>query len=283
MALMTRQQIGPWGCCRPLLSGGGWDFDETDHERDFRLMTYQLGRDLNLTYDPQRGWFNFVLYSEGPQSWHSALNATQRLRKSSRYAQEWIDRLQATDPSPTHMALVKNDEAPLLWNPCVFDDPESPSAVAGDRCGCLTTLYDPLTWMPVVKEHERTVGGDSERWKYWTFSPLSLPEGQVLERLIIDQEAGVMWLRNDRGELHFLPEKVAEGYEVGYGGSGPGKLAAMIEKIVDSDGHDVTPDTNQVTAHPHLKDWTSSPESKQTRELSLAQLEALRATGNAPA
>ncbi len=246
-------------------------------------MTYQPRREFNLSYDPQRGWFNFVLYSETPKLWGSALNATQQLRKSSRYTQEWIGRLQDIEPTPLHMALVSNDEAPRLWDPCVFDDPESPSAVAGDGCLCLTTLYDPLTWMPVVKQHYRTVSGNIENWTYWTFSPLSLPEGPALERLIIDQDAGVMWLRNDRGELHFLPEKTGEGYNVGYGGGGPGKFAAMIEKIVASDGHDITPDTSQVTANRHLKDWTSSPVSDRTQELSLAQLRTLRTTGTAPA
>ncbi|SEP46522.1 hypothetical protein SAMN04489732_110276 [Amycolatopsis saalfeldensis] len=246
-------------------------------------MTYQPERELNLTYDPQRGWFDFVLYSETPKLWGAALNATQQLRDSSRYTQEWIGRLQDTEPTPLHMALVSNDDAPRLWSSCVFDDPESQSAVAGDGCLCLTTFYDPLTWMPVVKQHYRTVTGNIETWTYWTFSPLSLPEGQVLERLIIDQDAGVMWLRNDRGELYFLPEKTGAGYSVGYGGGGPGKFAAMIEKIVASDGHDVTPDTSQVTANRHLTDWTSSPVSDRTRELSLAQLRTLRATGTAPA
>lgn len=149
------------------------------------------------------------------------------------------------------MALVRNDEASRLWNTCVFDDPESPSALDRDGCLCMTTFYDPLTCLPVVKEHYRTVSGNIERWDYWTFSPLSLPEGQALERLIIDRDAGVMWLRNDRGELHFLPEERGEGYEVGYSGSGPGNLADMIEKFVASDGHDVTPNTHHVTAHPH--------------------------------
>jgi hypothetical protein len=213
-----------------------------------------------------------VLYSETPTLWGSALNATQQLRKPSRYTEEWIGRLQDTGPTPLHLALVSNNDAPRLWHPCVFDDPESPSAIAGDGCLCPTTLYDPLTWMPVVKEHYRTVSGNIDEWTYWTFSPLSLPEGQVLERLIIDQDAGVMWLRNDRGELHFPPEKTGEGYSVGYGGGGPGKFAAMIEKIVASDGRDVTPDTSRVTANRHLNEWTSSPVSDRTRELSLAQL-----------
>lgn len=247
-------------------------------------MAYQPGRELNLTYD-QRGYFEFVLYNEPPNYCGSALNATQRLREPSRsrYAQEWISRLQHTEPNPLHMVLVSNDKAPRLWNPCVVDDPESPSALDRDGCLCMTTFHDPLTGLPVVKEHYRTVSGNIEYWEYWTFAPLSLPEGQALERLIIDRDAHVMWLRNDRGELHFLPEERGEGYEVGYGGGGPGKLADMIEKFVASDGHDVTPNTRHVTAHPHLKDWTSSPESKQTRELSLAQLRALRTTGNAPA
>jgi|SRR5690606_10192560 len=246
-------------------------------------MTYQPGRELNLTYDPQWGRFNFVLYSEQPTEWTSALNATQRLRKSSEYAREWTDRLQGTDPSPLHLALVSKEEAPRLWAPCVFDDPESSSAVAADGCLCLSTFYDPLTWMPVVKEHYRTVTGNIEYWEYWTFAPLSLPEGQTLERLIIDEDAGVMWLRNDRDELHFLPEERGKGYSVGYAGGGPGKLAKMIEKIVVSDGHDFTPNTSHVAAHPHLSEWTSSPEAKQTRELSLAQLKTLRETGTFPA
>jgi hypothetical protein len=246
-------------------------------------MSFLPERYLLLTYDPQRGWFHFVLYSESPTNWISAINATQQLSKPSRYMQEWVDRLRPTEPTPLHMTLVPNKDAPRLWAPCVSDDPQSPSAIGDDGCLCLTTLYDPLTWMPVVKEHYRTVGGNIENWTYWTLSPLSLPEGQVLERLIIDVEADVMWLRNDRGELHLLPEKNGEGNGVGYGGSGPGKFAEMIEKIVASDGRDFTPDTSQVTAHRHLNDWTSSPKSKQTRELTLAQLRDVRATGTAPA
>lgn len=152
----------------------------------------------------------------------------------------------------------------------------------GDGCLCLTTICDPLTWMSVVKQHYRTVSGNIENWTYWTFSALSLPEGQVLERLITDLDAGVMWLRNDCGELQFLSEKSGEGYSVGYDGGGPWKFATMIEKIVASDGRDVTPDTSQVTADRHLIDWTSSPASNRTRELSLAQLRTLRTTGATP-
>src|SRR6184192_432365 len=37
-------------------------------------MTYQPGRELNLTYEPQRGWFNFVLYSETPKLWGYSLD-----------------------------------------------------------------------------------------------------------------------------------------------------------------------------------------------------------------
>jgi hypothetical protein len=57
----------------------------------------------------------------------------------------------------------------------------------------------------------------------------------------------------------------------------------MIEKIVASDGHDVTPNTSQVTANRHLRNWTSSAVSDRTRELTLAQLRTLRTTGTAPA
>jgi hypothetical protein len=115
----------------------------------------------------------------------------------------------------------------------VYSDPESPSAIAGDGCVCWQTYRDPETWLPVAAHHYRTVSGNIEHWDYKTYAPLSVPEGECLEALIIDREARVFWVRTDRGALHLLPEKQGAGYEVGYGGGGPTELARMILKTLE--------------------------------------------------
>ncbi|MDM4723364.1 hypothetical protein QTQ03_28580 [Micromonospora sp. WMMA1363] len=243
-------------------------------------MTYQHHQDLHLTYSPERGYWHFMLYIEPPGHTGSAINAAQQLDASaSRYAAEWRDRLTLCAPDALHVSLVTPDDAPKLWHPCVYDDPDSPSAIAGDGCVCWQTFRDPITWLPVAVHHYRTVTGKHEHWKYHTYAPLALPDGERLTTLIIDREAHMVWARTDRGTLHILPEKQAAGYGTGYHGSGPTELARMIEKIVASDGYDAAPGTpNELPADTVLK-WTSSQAAAHTQELTLHQLALLCRTG----
>src|SRR4051812_16200022 len=184
-------------------------------------MTYQPNRELHLSHSPERGYWHFVLYIEPPGGPGSALNASQSLRTStSRYAAEWLNRLTSCDPDALHVSLVTTANARKLWDPCVYDDPASPSAVAGDGCLCWQTFRDPATWLPVAANHYRTVSGNHEEWRYYTYAPLALP-GERLDTLIIDREADMIWVCTDNGTLHMLPEAQGAGYSVGYRGGGP--------------------------------------------------------------
>jgi hypothetical protein len=239
-------------------------------------MSYQHDRDLNMTYSPDRGYFHFVLYIEPPATPGSAINASQIVEAStSRYAAEWRDRLISCDPDALHVSLVTKDEAPNLWHPCVYDDPNSPSAIAGEGCVCWQTFQDPVTLLPVVADHYRTVSGNSERWRHFTYAPLSLRDGERLDKLIIDREADMFWVRTDRGTLHILPEKQGAGYGTGYSGGGPSELTGLIEKIVKSDGYDVTPGIPNGVSNQKVFSWVSSGSADRTQELTLADLKVL--------
>ncbi|WP_405113469.1 hypothetical protein OG559_06595 [Micromonospora sp. NBC_01405] len=243
-------------------------------------MTYEHGRDLHLTYDPGRGYWHFVLYIEPPIGPGSGLNSGKVIETcTSRYAAEWINRLTPCDPDALHVALVGKADAPSLWHACVYDDPDSPSAVARDGCVCWRTFHDPVTWLPVAANHYRTVSGNHENWRHHTFTPLALPEKERLERLIIDHEAHTIWVRTDQGTLHFLPEARGVGYSVGYKGGGPAELARMIEKIVKSDGHEVTAGTSRGAPNEKVLSWVSSKAADRTQELRLDHLKLLCRTG----
>ena len=54
---------------------------------------------------------------------------------NSIYAAEWLDRLVAKEPDALHFMLA-GGKAPKLWDACVYDDPDSPSAVDGEGCLC---------------------------------------------------------------------------------------------------------------------------------------------------
>ncbi|WP_239118054.1 hypothetical protein [Paractinoplanes ferrugineus] len=195
----------------------------------------------------------------------------------SPYAEEWVQRLEPCAPDALHVALVGSKDAAALWHPCVYDDPQSPVAIAGDGCVCWQTFHDPVTWMPVAANHFRTVSGNHENWRYHTCSPLGFPDGERLASLIID--GGQIWIRNQDGTLHFLPEAYGAGYGTGYGGGGPTELARMIEKIVQQDGYDITPGTASGMPDRKILAWVSSPAAKHRQELSLDQLKRLRRTG----
>lgn len=137
-----------------------------------------------------------------------------------------------------------------------------------------------MTWLPVAANHYRTVGGNIEYWQHYTYAPLSLPDGERLDTLIIDREAHMFWVRTDRGTLHILPERRGAGYGSGYSGGGPAEPARLIEKVVVSDGYDVA-----VVGPQHklpsqkVLSWVSSEAANYTQELTLDQLKLLCRTG----
>lgn len=252
-------------------------------------MAYQPPHGLQLVYDPSKGFCHFVLYSEPPGVGPGiALNGGKILTiaktvdgeavtTESPYATEWVQRLEPCDPDALHVALVGSRDAASLWNPCVYDDPQSPAAIADDGCVCWQTFHDPVTWMPVAAHHYRTVSGNHENWQYHTCAPLGFAEGERLASLIID--SAEIWMRTEDGVLHFLPEAGGAGYNSGYSGGGPTELARMIEKIVQLDGYDITPGTPRGMPDRKVLAWVSSPAAKRRQELSLEQLKRLCRTG----
>jgi hypothetical protein len=239
-------------------------------------MGYQHNRDLHLTYDDNRGYWHFVLYIEPPVAAGAEINAGCRFdASSSRYATTWLQRLTDCEPDALHVALIGGREARALWDPCVYDDPESPSAVAGDGCVCWKSSRDPITWLPVVAHHHRTVSGNIETWTHHTFAPLELPETLQISSLIIDHEADTQWVRLEDGTLQLLPEVGGRGYSAGYSGSGPSDLGAMIEQIVERDGYGITASGLKDLPDEKVFNWVSSSAAAHTQELSLEQLKTL--------
>ena len=243
-------------------------------------MTYEHSRDLQLVWDPSVGYWHFVLYIEPGIGPGSGLNAGKIIESSnSRYAAEWINRLRPCEPDALHVALVGKTDAPNLWHACVYDDRDSPAAIARDGCVCWQTFHDPVTWLPVAAHHYRTVSGNHENWRHYTYAPLALPGKERFDQLIIDGEAHTIWVRTDQGNLHFLPEARGAGYSVGYGGGGPIELARMIEKIAGSDGYEVVAGTPRGMPNEKVVAWVSSKEADRTQELGLDQLKRLCRTG----
>jgi hypothetical protein len=250
-------------------------------------MAYQPpSHDLQFASAPDRGQ-HFVLYSLPPGGPGIVLHGGQAVAvnkvadgqaatDASPYVQEWVERLEPCDPDALHVVMAGSKHAPALWQPCAYDDPRSPVAVAGTGCLCWQSLRDPVTWLPVAARHYRTVSGNHENWTYHTLTPLEFPAGERLATLIIDSDQ--IWMRNQDGVLNFLPEAQDAGYSTGYSGSGPAELALMIEKIVRQDGYDITPGTSG-SADRKVLAWTSSPVAKTRQELSLDQLKLLCRTG----
>ncbi|GIF90654.1 hypothetical protein [Catellatospora chokoriensis] len=239
-------------------------------------MTYRPDRDLHLTFAPKRGYWNFVLYLE--QGWPmSALHASQRLTGSrSVYASEWLARLVRTEPTPMHVMLAGPGDGGKLWDPCVYEDPNSRSAVGEDGCVCWRTSVDPVTMLPVVAEHTLMGGGEPEQWEHFTYTLLELPEGERLDTLIIDNPALQCWVRTTAGSLHFMPEAMGRGYGWGYGGTGPAELASLIEQIVESNGMVVAPAGLRRPARDRIASWARDEERKAgVQEFSLHQLRTL--------
>ena len=244
-------------------------------------MAYQPDGDLNVAYSPGNGPWHFVLSVESHGSSVGAFNAPLVIEgATSAYVEEWLDRLVGCEPDALHVARVEKSDAPKLWYPCVRDDPESPSAIGGDGCVCRRTFRDPVTLLPVVAHHFRTVGGDVEEWRYLTYAPLALPEGERLSALVVDREATLFWVRTARGTLHLLPEDVqGSGYGVGHRGGGATDLARIVEKIVRSNGLDVSAGPTRAPLNEKVYAWVSSRDADRTREIPLARLERLCRTG----
>lgn len=248
------------------------------------MTTYEY-TDHDLSYQPGRGYWHFVVYVEPPGAVTSSANAAVILEDStdspSRYLAEWKNRLVRCEPDALHVLRVGSNDARMLWDPCVYDDPDSPSAVGQSGCLCWQTFRDPATWLPVAANHYRTVGGNIEQWRYHTYAPLALGDGERVDRLIIDQDAHAFWIRTDSGTLYLLPERRGQGYGAGYSGGGPVELARMIEAMAATDG-------SQVSARPvhgpNPKDtvlnWISRAD--RTQELTLDQMKTLCQGGRLP-
>lgn len=240
-------------------------------------MSDNLRDRLKLHYTPSSGYVHLAMYLE-PGIVTSGLCATQRIeddRARSVYVEEWKARLQSADPNAIHVSFLVSSEAPRLWQECVVDDPDSPAAVGPGGCSCVKALTDPLTLMPVVAEHRRSVTGRFDSWTHVTYSPVELPPDERLSALIIDRESGVFWVRTEKGNLYFLPEQTGRGFNVGYQGGGPAELGRMIVKIVNSDGYDIAAGTSDShNSHP-VDDWACSKGADMTRELTLREMKDL--------
>src|SRR3954468_11879345 len=112
-----------------MLGGAMWE--------EMHRMPSQPDRPLELTYSPNRGFWHFVLYVQPPASAGGALNAMQIVREEKgHYAAQWLERRQPCVPDAPHVSLVSSEDGPKLCQPCVYDDPDSPAAIAGEGCRC---------------------------------------------------------------------------------------------------------------------------------------------------
>ncbi|MFJ9461619.1 hypothetical protein ACIRST_41930 [Kitasatospora sp. NPDC101447] len=237
-------------------------------------MNDQRQPELKLSYGG--GWQHFVLYTEpGMGAAMSGLNGTVSVERDSRYTQEWLRRLVPCEPNPLHTLLVGNDTIPKLFHPCVYTDPESPSAVGGSGCVCYQTFYDPEYGLPVVADHYRTVSGNIETWTRTTYAPYALREEDSFASFIIDG-GDLFWLRTRAGILSLLPES-RSGYGIGYGGGGPTQLASYIQQLLDTDGQNTTAQSGWGNADKQILDWARDPANKNlTQELTLQDLRRIQ-------
>ncbi|SCF67286.1 hypothetical protein [Streptomyces sp. Ncost-T10-10d] len=232
--------------------------------------------DLNLT-DPEKGYLHFVLYTEARRGYaSSSLNAVLEIEASQTvtpHFQEWRSRLEPCEPNAMHCTLVVPTEIPSLFPPCVAEDKDSPSAIAGSGCTCRQTFYDPEFGLPVVAEHFKHAGtSGTDQWSYTTYAPLALRPDDIFSSLITGR--GLFWARTDKGLLSILPQKHAVGYNIGYNGGGPHALAAYLTQIARNDGGTTPAGTPYEQAHPALVVWTQSGAAERgTNELTLRDLQ----------
>ncbi|MEU2395030.1 hypothetical protein [Streptomyces sp. NPDC007369] len=230
----------------------------------------------SYVFDRSRGWMSLDIYYE-PGLNVALLHHTGHVsvkQGDSRYADTWIDRLQDCKPIALHTFLVEDEKIPALFQPCVYDDKDSPSAVGGSGCLCRKSMTDPITGLPVVREHYRTVSGNIESWTYKTITSRGLPEGRTVRSLIVDKHE--FWMRDDEaGELHFLPRTDSSGYGIGYGGGGPYTLCQMIEQLVESDGANSTPVRWRDKPNGALAAWARNDEISHQGEYTIKELRSL--------
>lgn len=239
-------------------------------------MTY-THNDLNLT-DPGRGYTHFILYTELDKGAVHPLNASINVDKQNSLVSEWFDRLERSEPNALHATLVSQKDIPNLFHPCVYDDKDSPAAVGGDGCTCFQTYYEPEFRLPVVLDHYRTVSGNIETWTCRTYAPLDLRPSDRFGSLIIDyRNSGDadFWIRTTDGILSFVPEQVAHGYGIGYGGGGPGSLAQYIQQLITSDGKDTAAINRSVEVDDQISSWAYSESNARSHELTLADLKRI--------
>ncbi|MFF0142365.1 hypothetical protein ACFYRN_38740 [Streptomyces sp. NPDC005227] len=234
--------------------------------------------DLNLT-DPEKGYLNFVLYTEarlGIAS--SSLNKELSIEASQTvtpHFQEWLSRLERCEPNAMHCTLVEPTKIPALFHPCVTEDKDSPSAVSGSGCLCRRTFYDPAFGLPVVAKHFKHVGtGGTDEWSYQTYAPIALRPDDTFERFITGR--ALFWARTDKGILSILPQREAHGYNIGYNGGGPHALAAYLTQLARSDGTTTAAGASYEVAYPTIREWTQSKAAERGKnELTLRDLQAM--------
>ncbi|WP_435598383.1 hypothetical protein [Streptomyces anulatus] len=243
-------------------------------------MTYEP-RDLNLT-DPEKGYLHFVLYTEARRGHaSSSLNARVEIDASQAVTprfQEWHGRLEPCEPNAMHCSLVVPAQIPSLFHPCVAEDKDSPSAIAGSGCTCRQTFYDPDFGLPVIAEHFKHAGtGGTDRWSYTTYAPLELRPDDTFSSFITGR--GLFWARTAKGLLSILPQQHGLGYNLGYSGGGPHALAAYLTQLARNEGGPTPAGTRYEDAHPAIVAWTQSTAAERgTNELSLSDLQSMMAS-----
>lgn len=112
----------------------------------------------------------------------------------SRWALEWAKRLLPAGRTAAHQILDPKGEA--------------------------QPLVDPETDAPAVREQDGTL---------WLATPQRLPASAPLAELILDHP---IWVRTEDGTLWPAPKDAYYGISWGYGGSGPGTLALLVDVLL---------------------------------------------------
>jgi hypothetical protein len=264
------------GNCRVAITRHGNAPPRPRRANERATVTY-THPDLNLT-NPSAGYTHFILYTELDKNAVTALNATVSFEEQTPLVREWFGRLQRSEPNALHAMLVGHRDIPKLFYPCVYEDKDSPAAVAGDGCTCYQTYYDPEFRLPVVADHYRTVTGNIETWTYRTIAPLDLRPGDHFGLLIIDRRGAGnadFWIRTTGGVLALIPEQEGRGYAIGYGGGGPLELARYIQQLIASDGRDTAAIGGDADVDDRVSSWACSETNTQSHELTLADLRSI--------
>jgi len=93
--------------------------------------------------------------------------------------------------------------------------------IRGSREQPAALLVDPETDAPVVRYSDGTLVAAV---------PQRLPATSPLAEVILDRP---IWIRDEDGVLHLAPEHHYFGINWGYGGSGPGSLALLLDRLLD--------------------------------------------------